>query len=728
MKSVRRRDKRGWYLLFGVFMMVAIFSFLSNNAKKYNEVADAASLANFDPGYIISDYQMGNYNSMTESEIQAFLIAKGNCRDTRTYLASQYSSFSYHIRDGHFVCLAEETFGEGVDYGESAPNGESAAHIIWQAAQDYQINPQVLIVLLQKEQGLITDSWPNSRQFKVATGYGCPDTAPCNSEYYGFKNQIRKAAALFRTVLDGGWTNYPLGNNYVQYSPNASCGGSVVNIRNLATSALYRYTPYQPNAGALAAGYGTTGYCGAYGNRNFYLYFEDWFGGITSEQTGVGIEDGEYTIKSKLVEQYNITEQSDKLINSSLAYSWIIEKQSDGYYTIKNKEKLYLSVLENNELGLQSVESITSNQRWRISDNHDGTVTIKPYIYPDQALDVDGASTNDGSKVQLYHYLGKDNIAQKWMIEEAEVPDISGDYYIMSALFTDKAIDVSGGGSSNGVNVQIYTNSDGNGAQQWSIRKNENENSYTIVNIQSGKALDVSNGALRNNSNIQIYDVNNSCAQKWKFRMNLDGTYGIRSYCDGGLALDVQDLKTNVQIYSRWGGNDNYAQKWILKKINKNVSSATSVSTMKEDLEDGIYSIHSMAYTNKALDVENGSFANAANLQIYSFSYGNMAQEWEIKKNETENYYIIKNAHSRKVIDVAGGVLGNNTNVWMYDENNTCAQRWIFELRSGESYVIKNACNPDLVLDLQDFHQNIQIYTGWGDNNAAQKWKLNKLR
>ena len=67
--------------------------------------------------------------------------------------------------------------------------------------------------------------------------------------------------------------------DYIQYNPNASCGGSIVNVRSLATSALYRYTPYQPNAGALAAGYGTAS-CGAYGNRNFYLYFEDWFGGI----------------------------------------------------------------------------------------------------------------------------------------------------------------------------------------------------------------------------------------------------------------------------------------------------------------------------------------------------------------------------------------------------------------------------------------------------------------
>ena len=141
----------------------------------------------------------------------------------------------------------------------------------------------MLIVLLQKEQGLITDSFPNSVQYRSATGYGCPDTAACSSRYYGFKNQVRNAAALFRTVLDGGWTNYPLGNNYIQYNPNSGCGGSWVNIRSLATSALYRYTPYQPNAAALAAGYGTGDSCSAYGNRNFYSYFEDWFGGITKD-------------------------------------------------------------------------------------------------------------------------------------------------------------------------------------------------------------------------------------------------------------------------------------------------------------------------------------------------------------------------------------------------------------------------------------------------------------
>ena len=252
----KRQTRKVWLVAVGVFVAVFLFTFLTAKFKK-NDEANAANLGNFDPGYIMSDYQMSNYNSMSESEIWNFLKQKGNCNDTRTYLADYYSSYSYHIKDVHFVCLADETFGNGTAYGNDAPNGESAAHIIWQAAQDYRINPQVLIVLLQKEQGLITDSWPNNRQYRSATGYGCPDTAPCNAEYYGFKNQVRKAAAMFRTVLDGGWTNYPLGSNYIQYNPDSGCGGSWVNIRSLATSALYRYTPYQPNAAALAAGYGT---------------------------------------------------------------------------------------------------------------------------------------------------------------------------------------------------------------------------------------------------------------------------------------------------------------------------------------------------------------------------------------------------------------------------------------------------------------------------------------
>ena len=245
-KNKRRRDYRKLgFLGLLIFVMAFSFVFLAFRSGKLEGDTNAANMANFNPGYIISDFQMSNYTSMSEADIQNFLKSKNSCNDrnlSKYTTGDKVGHFSesspprtWHVADGHFVCMADEVF-----------NGGTAAHIIWQAAQDYKINPQVLIVLLEKEQSLVTDTFPHSQQYRSATGYGCPDTAPCSEKYYGLQNQVRNAAALFRTVLNGGWTNYPLGNNYVQYNPNPACGGSVINIQNLATSALYRYTPYQP--------------------------------------------------------------------------------------------------------------------------------------------------------------------------------------------------------------------------------------------------------------------------------------------------------------------------------------------------------------------------------------------------------------------------------------------------------------------------------------------------
>jgi hypothetical protein len=250
--------------------------------------ASAIAIPPFDPGNIMSNGVMANKGTMSETDINTWLHSKNPCNDTNLsrltgynattgYLTYGGKTYNYDLSNGHFVCMADENF-----------NGESAAHIIWQASQDYNVNPQVLLVLLQKEQGLVTDTWPNTNyQYPNATGYGCTDTGGgCTGVNAGFKLQIRKAANLFHEVLDntdydgdGLITDYPVGQNYVQYNPVTKCGGTVVNIQNRATSALYRYTPYQPNAYALSGG-SDSSYpnCGAFGNMNFYNYFNAWFG------------------------------------------------------------------------------------------------------------------------------------------------------------------------------------------------------------------------------------------------------------------------------------------------------------------------------------------------------------------------------------------------------------------------------------------------------------------
>jgi hypothetical protein len=247
--------------------------------------AAAANAADFNPGHIISDAVFTNKSTMSPTDIQNFLNARvPNCDTNGTQLIydSSYGDTvtraTYSSRRGvstPFICLR--------NYSE---NGQTAAQIIYNKAQEWSINPQTLIVLLQKEQALVTDDWPWPIQYRSATGYGCPDTSVCDSQYYGFTNQVHQAARMFRLIMNDARTNYyPVGVNTILWHPNAGCGTSQVNVVNRATSALYNYTPYRPNQAALNNLYGTGDSCSAYGNRNFWRYFTDWFGPTKGDAT-----------------------------------------------------------------------------------------------------------------------------------------------------------------------------------------------------------------------------------------------------------------------------------------------------------------------------------------------------------------------------------------------------------------------------------------------------------
>ncbi|MGW9346028.1 hypothetical protein ACWGR3_31290, partial [Streptomyces albidoflavus] len=161
---------------------------------------------------------------------------------------------------------------------------ERASTIIFKVAQACGINPQVILVTLQKEQGLVTHVWPSDWRYTIAMGQGCPDTAACDTRYYGFFNQVYGAAWQLKRYANPPGTSqyftwYAPGKTWnILYNPNRDCGSSPVYVQNQATANLYYYTPYQPNAAALRAGYGEGDGCSSYGNRNFFNYFTDWFG------------------------------------------------------------------------------------------------------------------------------------------------------------------------------------------------------------------------------------------------------------------------------------------------------------------------------------------------------------------------------------------------------------------------------------------------------------------
>jgi hypothetical protein len=253
----------------GFSLVGGLLSVLSPTAV---DVAQAADLSTFDPGMIITDSVFTNSSSMSESDVQDFLSSKNSsCSDYTSggvkYVCIKNYSAAYSARAANSNCAAM-----------SADDSAKASAIIYRVAKACGLNPQVLIVLVQKEQGLLSGAKDPVR-YKWATGYACPDTSACDKKYSGFFNQIWNAGWQFKQWMNPLTRQYMPGkSNAIKYHPSSSCGTASVYVKNLATAALYMYTPYVPNKAALAAGSGLGDSCSSYGNRNFFNYFSDWFG------------------------------------------------------------------------------------------------------------------------------------------------------------------------------------------------------------------------------------------------------------------------------------------------------------------------------------------------------------------------------------------------------------------------------------------------------------------
>jgi hypothetical protein len=244
-----------------------------SNPKLNCSTTTITSNSAFNAGDIISDAVMFNPNTMTKSDIQTFLSSvNGACRPA--------TDGTKCLKD-YTLTTSTMKFPYCTTYAGTA--NETAAAIIAKSASACGINPRTLIVMLQKEQGLVTASAEglSATKYNKALGLGCPDNSTgCDASKAGFQVQIYGAASrLVQYGEEPSKFNFRAGQTaQIQYHPNKSCGSSAVTIANRATAALYNYTPYQPNAAALAHMYGTGDACSSYGNRNFWRVFTDWFG------------------------------------------------------------------------------------------------------------------------------------------------------------------------------------------------------------------------------------------------------------------------------------------------------------------------------------------------------------------------------------------------------------------------------------------------------------------
>ena len=197
-----------------IFCLILIFP-ISTNALTFN------------PGYIISDTDLTDHQSMDQGEIQSFLEKKSGQLD------------NYSCKDTNGIT-------------------KSASEIIYRAALLNKVNPKFLLVMLQKEQSLIEDSTPKQTQYDWAMGYAVCDSCsmddPKIQKFKGFGNQVDEAAGAQRWYIENA------GNGIAKAAGESyTIDDKLITMANQATANLYTFTPH------------------IHGNYNFWKIWHQWF-------------------------------------------------------------------------------------------------------------------------------------------------------------------------------------------------------------------------------------------------------------------------------------------------------------------------------------------------------------------------------------------------------------------------------------------------------------------
>ena len=371
-----------------------------------------------------------------------------------------------------------------------------------------------------------------------------------------------------------------------------------------------------------------------------------------------------------------------------------------------------------NGTNIQQYESNnTLAQKWKICKDGTG-YRILSASKNQFCIDLSSGNINNGTNVQLYSSNATN--AQIFNIQNINIlsgANINGDYYINLSGCIVKSIDVTGGSSSNGANIQIY---EGNGtkAQLWHIETDSNTHLSTITNKGSGKVLDACGGNFKNGTNIWQYQSNGSLAQKWKFVEQGNGYKIVSAMCDyacidvcGGSYLNG----ANVQL---WNNNGTAAQTFLLSTSNGVLPAST------KNIQDSTYRINVACSTGKVIDVAGGATYNGANVQTYSWN-GSNAQIFRIKKEG--NYYRIINCANGKSIDVSGGTCIPGTNVQVWDSVDNCKnQLWAaYGFDNSDQIEFVNLATG-MALDVagagKSSETNIDAYTR--NNTQAQRFTI----
>lgn len=444
-----------------------------------------------------------------------------------------------------------------------------------------------------------------------------------------------------------------------------------------------------------------------------------------SASNGQEIEDGIYTIKSALNEQYVLDIEASSQKNGGNLELWnngntdnqrfILKYLGDGTYSIVAlHSKKAIDVEEGRkEKGtniLQWGYHGGNNQRWIIKSTGNGNFNIISKgngLY----LDIPNSKAGNGSNVQVWTQNGAKNQEFKFVKQDDNKGTKTinnGIYLIESSTDTSKTLEIPRSSLVTGEKLGVWNkNSTVNQKFEFTYRDN---GYYTISAVHSDKYLDISEGSKNDGAEVIQWNYHGGNNQQWKIQDAGNGYFNIISRCNGlYLTIDGTSVKTCKE-------NTSLIQKFKLEKPGTTI-------TGEKTIEDGRYIIASKVNTSYVIDIPASSTKNGEIIEIWRNRLTDN-QRFDVKYLGN-GYYTIKAVHSGKALEVPNNAMKIGTKITQNADNTSDSQQWIIKKAEGEYYyIISKSSELYMEIDKQEakpgVNLQIQNHTGYD----MQKFKF----
>ena len=387
-------------------------------------------------------------------------------------------------------------------------------------------------------------------------------------------------------------------------------------------------------------------------NQLFNLEYENGYYRLISACSGKALElEAGSVVPGIAAQQASISDSPNQ--------KWKVERNEDGTYSficIANGLKLGFSSLDAGASlvgkSLDSTDGISFRLAKRTSFLNEGIFSISYGKDRGKVLDVNNASKSDGANVLIYSSAS--NLNQKWKV--SAVPGREN-VYTFESLCSGKYMTVANG------NVVQATYEEGSEKQMWTP-VNIDAGAVVLQNVSADKVLDVNGGSTSNGANVQVYSRNGSAAQRFfldSVEPVKNATFVLHSGANYNQVIDLNNSSPNDGAkVTTWGSNNGDNQKW-------NVTGNG----------DGTYRIGNPK-TGKVLDISGGAASDGACIVQYSW-HGGLNQKWIVVYDKDGGFVFESAQDRSIVLAVGSSAPSDGASIRAEKKSGKASQRFCLE-------------------------------------------------